>query len=37
VRFAKFVEAEKIKLNSIKPVALRTAVKKLMGQEIDFV
>ena len=35
VRFAKFVEAKKIKLNSIKPVALRTAVKKLVGQEID--
>ena len=37
VRFAKFVEAKKIKLNPIKPVALRTAVKKLVGQEIDLV
>jgi len=34
IRFAKFVDAEKIKLNTIKPVALRTAVKKLVGQEI---
>ena len=35
VRFAKFVNARKIKLNSIKPVALRSAVKKLVGQEIS--
>ena len=35
VRFARFVEAKKVKLNSIKPVALRNAVKKLVGQEMD--
>jgi uncharacterized protein len=35
IRFAKFVEAKKIKLNTIKPVALKSAVEKLVGQEID--
>jgi len=34
VRFAKFLEAKKIKLDSIRPVALRVAVKKLVEQEI---
>jgi len=34
VRFAKFLEAKKIKLDSIRPVALRAAVKKLVGQKI---
>jgi len=35
IRFARFVEAERIDLNSIKPVGLRNAVKKLVKKEID--
>jgi len=35
IRFAKFMESKRIKLNMIKPVGLRSAVKKLMGKEID--
>ena len=35
IRFAKFLEAERIKLNSIKPVGLRSVVKKLVGKEFD--
>jgi uncharacterized protein YcaQ len=37
VRFAKFVNAEKINLKMIKPVSLMRAVRKLVGQEIDLV
>jgi hypothetical protein len=29
------MEAKKVKLNGIKPVALRSTLKKLVGQEID--
>jgi uncharacterized protein YcaQ len=35
IRFANFMEAKKVKLNGIKPVALRSTLKKLVGQEID--
>lgn len=35
LRFAKFVEAERIELNSIQPIGLRSAVKKLVGKELD--
>jgi len=37
IRFAKFVNAEKINLKAIKPVGLMRAVKKLVGQEIGVV
>lgn len=33
-RFARFMDAKQIKLDSIEPFALRKTVKKLMGQEI---
>jgi uncharacterized protein YcaQ len=34
IRFAKFVEAEKIKLDAINPVALKRAVKKVVSGEV---
>jgi uncharacterized protein len=37
VRFAKFVEAKKIKLDAITPVGLKRAVKKAVGGEVKVV
>jgi uncharacterized protein YcaQ len=37
IRFAKFMEAETIKLNAINPVALRSDVEKWVGQEMNLV
>jgi len=35
IRFAKFTEAKQIKIDSIRPSALKRDVKKLVGQEIE--
>jgi uncharacterized protein YcaQ len=37
IRFARFVEAEKINLDSINPVGLKRAVKKAVGEEVKVV
>ena len=37
IRFAKFMNAKRVKLSGIKPVALRNTLKKLVGQESDLV
>lgn len=37
VRFAKLVEAEKVRIDAINPVGLRRAVKKAMGGEVKVV
>jgi len=37
IRFAKFVNAKQVKLETIKPVGLMRTVKKLVGQELDVV
>jgi hypothetical protein len=37
IRFAKFVEAEKVKLDAITPVGLKRAVKKLVDGEVKVV
>lgn len=37
VRFAKFVEAEKVRIDAINPVGLRRAVKKVMSGEVKVV
>jgi len=35
IRFANFMDAKKVKLSGIKPVALRSTLKKLVGQQIS--